>query len=334
MKELTDLIQEIRRRSGEPLALATVVATEGHAYRRPGARMLINAEGPLLGSVSGGCLEAEVCARARAVLVSGLPEVHEFDLRGDLDLIWGSGSGCEGLARILVEQIDPSAPWLSFIETCLQARQEGSLATVFEPGHADFGRHYCGNELPPNLPVDTLLERIVSPIQMWIFGAGAEASPLLAHAQILGWPVGIVDHRPLFARPERFPGAVAVRAGHPKQTIPELSLDARSACLLLTHNFQKDLEALELLLPSRAGYVGLMGHRERGQNLLRALAERGSRPAASQLARLYTPVGLDLGLTSPEAIALSILAEIQAHFAQGSGLPLRDRLGALHMEKA
>ena len=329
MKEMTDLLWEIRRRAGEPLAMATVVATEGHAYRRPGARMLMNAEGPLLGFVSGGCLESEVCARARAVLGSGLPELHDFDLRGDLDLIWGSGSGCEGLARILVEKVDPGALWVTSLETCLQARQEVHLATIFEQGHADFGRHFVGEDLIPTFPGDTLVERILPPIQVWIFGAGPEAHPLLAHAQILGWPVGIVDHRSAFARVERFLGATNVRVGHPRQIIPDLALDARSACLLLTHNFQKDLEALEQLLISQVGYIGLMGHRERGQNLLRALAERGTRPMASQLARLYTPVGLDLGRTSPEGIALAILAEIQAHFAQGSGLPLRDRLGAL-----
>ena len=164
-----------------------------------------------------------------------------------------------------------------------------------------------------------------------------------APAKALSWFVGVVDHRPAFAQPARFPEADAVRSGHPAQVLPTLPLDARSAVVLMTHHYAKDLEALRLLLPSQAGYLGLMGSRARGARLLGELAAEGLHPDA----RLHTPVGLDLGATEPEGIAglslkpagsmldmkcdkagsatviaLAILAEVQGFAADRSGLPL------------
>jgi xanthine/CO dehydrogenase XdhC/CoxF family maturation factor len=139
-------------------------------------------------------------------------------------------------------------------------------------------------------------------------------------AKELGWFVGLLDHRPAFARPERFPEADTVRAGHPIQTLPGLPLDERSAVVLMTHNYAKDLESLRLLLPSRAGYLGLMGSRARGRKLLAELIEEGAHADA----RFHTPVGLDLGADSPESITLAILAEIQASLTGRSARALRE----------
>jgi xanthine/CO dehydrogenase XdhC/CoxF family maturation factor len=136
----------------------------------------------------------------------------------------------------------------------------------------------------------------------------------------LGWRVGVLDHRPAFARPERFPEADAVRAGPPARLLADLHLDARSAVVLLTHHYAKDLEALRALLPSAAGYLGLMGSRARSAKLLAELATEGLRPDD----RLHTPVGLDLGAREPEGIALAVLAEIQATLSDASARPLRE----------
>ncbi len=315
MRELAAILAEIRRRPGEPLALATVVRVRGHAYRRPGARLLMNAEGPLLGGVSAGCLEGDVLARGREVLASGLPQVLVYDLRSDLDLVWGSGSGCEGEATLRVERVDPGAPWIRAAESALARRAPLVLRTPFETPEGEAG---------------ALVEELQPPVALWIFGAGEGARPLAALARVQGWRVGVCDHRPAFARPERFPEAEEVRAGHPRQLIPGLPLDARSACLLMTHHYAKDLEALRLLLPSSAGYLGLLGHRERGRRLLEELEEEGLRPSRAQRERLYAPVGLDLGGQDPEDMALSILAEIQAHFAGAGARPLREGRGAIH----
>jgi xanthine/CO dehydrogenase XdhC/CoxF family maturation factor len=310
---------------GPPLVLATVVRVEGHAFRQPGARMLLDAGGPVAGTVSGGCLEGEVASRAREVLADGRPQVHTYDLRGDLDLVWGTGAGCEGATTILVERLDLDAPWLAEVEATLARRERGRLATTFEGSRMGQRRWLAeGEEGEPG----TLVEVLQPPIALWVYGAGDEARPLVRLAQGLGWRVGMLDHRPAFARPSRFPEAEEVRSGHPRQVIPGLPEDPRTAWVLMSHVYAKDQEALRLLLPSAAGYVGLLGHRARGARMLAELRAEGLPLSSAQLARFHTPVGLDLGGTDPAALALSVASEIQAVLEGGSGLPLREGRGA------
>jgi xanthine/CO dehydrogenase XdhC/CoxF family maturation factor len=149
-------------------------------------------------------------------------------------------------------------------------------------------------------------------------------------AKALGWQVGVADHRPAFAHPGRFPSADAVLLGRPAETIPKMALDARSAVVLLSHIWERDMEALRLLLPSPAGYLGLLGHRKRGAKLLEALAADGFEPAAGQLRKLYSPVGLDLGGQEPGEIALAVVAEAMAVLSDRTGGHLRDRKAPLH----
>jgi xanthine/CO dehydrogenase XdhC/CoxF family maturation factor len=167
---------------------------------------------------------------------------------------------------------------------------------------------------------EACVETFMPPIALWILGAGDDSRPLARMAKELGWFVGLLDHRPAFARPERFPEADAVQSGHPAALLPGLPLDARSAVVLMTHHYAKDLKALRLLLPSAAGYLGLMGSRGRSAKLLAELAAEGLHADD----RLHAPVGLDLGATDPEGIALAILAEIQAALAGRRAAPLRE----------
>ncbi len=313
MKELQDILLLVREHPG-PLALATLVRVEGASYRRTGARLLLDANGPLRGSLSGGCLEGDVQARALEALAQGRPRLVQYDLRGELDLVWGSGSGCEGLLDILVEPLHGFPEWMAWIEQAWASRTGLVL-------HTDLNPDRLGERVllaRTGDPGPGFTETIHPPQALWILGAADDSRPLVHLAKTLGWFVGVLDHRPAFAQPERFPEADAVRAGHPAQVLPDLPLDARSALVLMTHHYAKDLEALRLLLPSQAGYLGLMGSRARGAKLLGELAAEGLHPDA----RLHTPVGLDLGATDPEGIALAILAEIQAFAAERSGLPL------------
>ncbi len=325
MKELQDILKAIREAGTRELGLATLVRVEGHSFRRPGARMLMDLEGPRLGALSGGCLEADVFARWRED--PGRPRLLTYDLRNDLDLIWGTGSGCGGLAEILVETLDPRAPWLAFLEESLAARRTGWLHTASE-GPALGARRWgpAGTAAPEG----GFLETVLPPIQLWILGASDDAQPLARMAKELGWTVGVADHRPAFANAARFPMADAVRAGLPRALVPALGLDARSAAVLITHNYAKDLEALRELLPSPAGYVGLMGHRLRGARLLAELEAENMDLTPAQIIRFHHPVGLDLGAEAPETVALAILAEIQAVLAGRRGMPLRERHGAIH----
>jgi xanthine/CO dehydrogenase XdhC/CoxF family maturation factor len=325
VKELQDILEAIRGAGDLELGLATLVRVEGHSFRRPGARLLMDPQGPRLGSLSGGCLEGDVFARWRER--PSVPRLLTYDLRSDLDLIWGLGSGCEGLAEILVEPVAPAAPWLAFLEECLARRRTGWLHTDLGP--AGTGARRWGSESDP-APEDGFLERIDAPLMLWILGASDDARPLVRIARELGWRIGVADHRPAFASAGRFPEAHEVRATQPAALVPALGLDARSAVVLLTHNYGKDLEALRELLPSQAGYVGLMGHRRRGDRLLAALEAEGLEVTAAQRRRLHHPVGLDLGGDGAEVVALAIAGEIQAAMAGRRGMPLRERRGSIH----
>lgn len=316
-KELQDILALVRGR-GTPVALATLVRVEGSSYRRPGSRLLTDGQAVLRGSLSGGCLEGEVMARAREVLGDGQSRVLRYDLRGDADLVWGSGSGCEGLLDILVERLDPAAPpeWLAWVEQAQIDRLPLSI-------HTDLTSDRLGMRSILSLPdaqASGFVETFHPVITLWILGASDDSRPLVRMAKELGWRVGLLDHRPAFARPERFPEADAVLSGHPAQRVPELALDARSAVVLMTHNYLKDLEALRALAVSGADYLGLMGSRARSAKIREALAAEG----LSCGERLHSPVGLDLGAEDPETIALAVLAEIQATFQGRSGGSLRD----------
>ncbi|WP_306591980.1 XdhC family protein [Geothrix sp. 21YS21S-4] len=314
-KELQDIFALVET-APAPLALATLLRVEGSSYRRPGTRLLTDGESVLRGSLSGGCLEGEILARAGNALADGLPRLLRYDLRGDADLVWGSGSGCEGVLDVLVERIDPVAPppWMGWAKEVLRDRRPLRLATALTDG---FARRRLAEDEDPE--PGEVLEVIPPPVLLWILGASDDSRPLVRQARGLGWTVGVLDHRPAFARPERFPEADRVLSGHPAQRIPDLSLDARSAVVLMTHNYQKDLEALRELAASAAGYVGLMGSRSRSAKLQAELAGEGIRLGA----RFHSPVGLDLGAEDPETLALAILAEIQASFRGRSGGPLR-----------
>ena len=315
-KELQDILALIRA-GGSPLVLATLLRVEGSSYRRPGSRLLTDGERILRGSLSGGCLEGEVMARAREALADGRPRLLRYDLRGDADLVWGSGSGCEGLLDILVERVDPATPpeWLTWLEQARATRTQLTIRIDMDPDH--LGRRSISPK--PDAPASGFAETFTPAIFLWILGASDDSRPLVRLARELGWAVGLLDHRPAFARPERFPEADRVLAGHPVQRIPELRLDARSAVVLMTHNYLKDLEALRLLAASEAPYLGLMGSRARGTKLVAELAAEGIHLGD----RLHSPVGLDLGAEDPETIALAVLAEIQAHFQGRTGGSLR-----------
>lgn len=317
MKELQDILRLVRQHPG-PLALATLVGVEGASYRRPGARLLLDREGPLRGSLSGGCLEGDIQARALEAMAADRPVRLQYDLRGEADLIWGSGSGCEGLLEILVEPLHGFPEWMGWVETAWASRTTLQIRTDLSPEGLGTRRIVEDAGLPVSGPGPACFEAFPPPVALWILGAGDDSRPLVRMAKELGWFVGLLDHRPAFARAARFLEADAVRTGHPSRALPELPLDPRSAVVLMTHHYGKDLEALRLLLPAPAGYLGLMGSRARGAKLLAELSAEGIHPDG----RLRTPVGLDLGAREPETIALAILAEIQASLHGRDATPL------------
>jgi len=373
MKELQSIVEataEAEERGMETL-LATVVQVEGSAYRRPGAHLLVTEEGPRAGSISGGCLERDLFERARVLARAGLPALVTYNTSDD-DIIFGTGAGCRGVVRILVERpgCDGRPDPVAFIKECLARRCRGILATVCQADGAVAAA--CGDRLLLHQGgdatddirdadlrsqiardaedaltlsrsatktyslasgrVDVFFDVIRPPASLVVCGAGRDAFPLVRLARELGWHVVVVDWRPALATRDRFPWAHEVVLAAPEALPKRVRLDGDAAALVMTHNYLQDRALLAQLLPSPVRYIGMLGPRDRTHELLLELQGEGMPWDDAQAARVYAPVGLDIGAEEPEAIALAILAEIQAVLADRPGGSLRHRAGPIHLE--
>lgn len=294
--------------------LATVVWVKGSAYRRAGARMLLCPNGRSAGVINGGCLDADLHARAAQVLESGGAQLACYDTTSAQDIVFGLGLGCRGVVKILLEP----ALDLGFLA------QNAAVEVVYEGEH--LGTRVLSGE--PNAQ-GSLVQQLEPPQSLLIFGAGADAAPLAEIGKTLGWSVQAFDLRaPSASRPN----FVEAKFADPER-LTGLGIPDGAACVVMTHNFLHDVELLKHLLSSRAQYIGVLGPRRRTEELLDCLGKAMlSAPFCAtpeQLERLFAPVGLDLGAETPEEIALSIIAEIQAHKRGKAGGSLRDR-GSIH----
>ncbi len=177
---------------------------------------------------------------------------------------------------------------------------------------------------------EIFFENIDPPLNLIIFGAGFDAIPLADFAKSLGWRVSVVDHRPAFASRERFVGADEIIAAHPENLAENLKIDKESVAVLMTHNFAKDREIMKHLLNFDLKYVGMLGPKRRTERLFEELKAEGIDVAESKLQNVYAPIGLDIGADTPEAIALSIIAEIKSVLRGRKGGFLRDRDGSIY----
>jgi xanthine/CO dehydrogenase XdhC/CoxF family maturation factor len=317
--------------------LATVVGTAGSTYRKAGARMLIMADGSYLGLLSGGCMEADLAAHAQEVIAAGVPRAIEYDMRGPDDVLFGLGAGCEGAMRILLEPAGRETPAAAALGAAGRAAQKGetsSLIVIHESNHLPLGTYHAVAELPPVLQAasrEALAEStsrnvvwdhhgarqrafaqfLAPPPQLLICGAGPDVSPVVAAARNLGWGVTLVDHRPAYALESRFPGA-DVRLVDPHALRETLDLMRFHAALVMSHHLNSDqLYLRELAAADTPGYIGLLGPRVRRERIAKELG-----PVEAALrSRIRGPVGLDIGALTPEAIALSIVAQIHAWLA-------------------
>jgi xanthine/CO dehydrogenase XdhC/CoxF family maturation factor len=317
--------------------LATVVSTAGSTYRKAGARMLIMADGSYLGLLSGGCMEADLAAHAREVIAAGVPRAIEYDMRGPDDVLFGLGAGCEGAMRILLEPAGrgtPAAAALGAAGGAARRGQTAGLIVVHESDQLPLGTYHAASGLPPVLQAaltETLAEstsrnvlwrhdgrrqrafaQFLAPApQLLICGAGPDVLPVVVAARNLGWGVTVVDHRPAYALASRFAGA-QVHTVDPSDLRAAVDMRRFHAALVMSHHLASDQSYLrELAAAGTPEYIGLLGPRVRRERIAREL---GSVEAAMQ-SRIRGPVGLDIGALTPEAIALSIVAQIHAWLA-------------------
>jgi xanthine dehydrogenase accessory factor len=362
MTDTPSIVAAYRHRSDQSGAIATVVKTQGSSYRRPGARMLIF-DREVIGSISGGCLEQDVIAHAQEVMRSGQPRLVTYDSTAKEDIVWGLGLGCNGVVQILIERLHPQHS-LTLIESGLERQKTSILATVFNTGgnvEVTIGSSLlvtAQNTIEGNISESSLKQSIVSdalmamnsqqptticyqdkeqfvevlfeilqpPVSLWLFGAGQDAVPLAHLAKTLGWSVTLVDCRSLAATAQRFPRVDRVILTRREQ-VTELSVPVGAIAVVMTHHYLDDLAILKMLLPSPAQYVGLLGSQLRANRLFN---ECNLSLTEEQQARFYAPIGLDIGAETPEAIAVSIVAEIQSVLARRSPGHLKHRQTGIH----
>lgn len=184
----------------------------------------------------------------------------------------------------------------------------------------------------PRGEVEVFIESVEPPTPLVIFGAGADAVPVARFAHETGLHVPIVDHRPAFATAERFSGADQIVVCRPEAVTREVTLDARTAAVVMTHSYEHDRELLWRLVASPARYIGMLGPKRRVGRMLAELQSEGSFEFDDDLARLHAPVGLDIGAETPAEIAVSIIAEVRACVAGRAGGSLKDRHAPIHDE--
>ncbi len=154
--------------------------------------------------------------------------------------------------------------------------------------------------------------------------------PLAEIAKNLGWRVVVFDHRTAFANRERFANADKIVISRPEDVAENIKIAENSVAVVMTHNYEHDKNLLRFLLKSNAKYVGSLGPKRRAENILQEFSAAGILFSADELEKFYAPVGLDIGAETPEAIALSIIAEINAVLSKRRGGFLRDRKGSIY----
>ena len=331
-------------REGGARVLVTLVGVEGSSYRRPGAHLLVGGDGAFAGTISGGCLEAEAVRKA-SWIVRGGATLERYSTMFDDTAEIPFGLGCGGVVDVLFEPADTPecAAYLEAMEAAL--RGEESFVVTYLPkdgqslaravfladgmlAFASLGLDVAKiaavrvtNLIAGAFPEreDVFVEKISAPQRLFVLGAGGDARPVVSMGALLGWNVVVADARPQLVRPERFPEAERVVA---MRSVRDLAMKGADAAVIMTHSYDQDRALLTGLLSDvdAPGYIGLLGAMHRSSLLVSEAATALGRSVAECCERIYAPVGLELGGDGPEAIALAVVAQVQA-WAQG-------RLGA------
>ncbi len=317
---------------GEDICVATVVGVSGSAYRKPGARMLITSGGSRSGTISGGCLESEVGKRAWWLTSHGAA-LESYNSFFDEDTQTMQGLGCGGTVTLLLERGPAADAAMLALACAVELRNPVVLVYSLHPSpgllHCESATHDVFFSTEYFRGVETafaerrsftveepgrnlFIEYLAPPPAVWIFGAGDDAMPLAELANSLDWHVTVADGRSHLARAERFPSARVLTLD---LTQLDLAIKPEDAAVVMTHSYEQDRRLLPALLSVAPRYLGVLGPRKRTAQLIREAAAKLGLAEADCMTRLHSPAGLNLGGASPAAIALSIVAEMQSHFA-------------------
>ncbi|MFD8686250.1 XdhC family protein [Streptomyces sp. NPDC059651] len=354
---------------GRDFAVATVVAVGGSAPRQPGAALAVDRDGTAIGSVSGGCVEGAVYELCQQALDDGTTVRERFGYSDEDAFAVGlTCGGVIDILVTPVRADDPARPVFAAALAAASRGEAAAVARITD-GPAELlgrpllvhpdGSHEGGLGGHPELdrtaaaetramldagrtgtltigadgsqcgqPLTLLVESSVPPPRMIVFGAIDFASALVRAGKFLGYHVTVCDARPVFATKARFPDADELVVDWPHRYLAATGVDARTVLCVLTHDAKFDIPLLEAALRLPVAYVGAMGsrrtHLERNDRL------RDAGVTEPELARLHSPIGLDLGARTPEETALSIAAEIVADRRGGSGVPLTGAHTPIH----
>jgi xanthine dehydrogenase accessory factor len=362
MKEIKTILKAYDKlnESGQKAALATVVRVEESSYRRTGARMLVLDNGIFIGGISGGCLEGDALRRAQKAIATGKPTLVTYDTTEDDKHQIGVGLGCNGVIDVLLTPLSYHADArndkdkngknsLDLLKNYTEKRSPSILFTVtranedsyFQLGETftlgqinSFGTHktpiekeveavlvHKKSKIIPFENFNVLIEFLPPVVHLVLFGGNYDVLPLARMGRELGWKVSVVTNinkaqKGLFEVSDQVLDKTA-----------DVPIDAYTAFVFMSHDYKTDLNLLKKYAPTKVSYIGMLGPRKRAEKVFNEMADEGLEIPHD---RIFAPVGLDIGATTPEAIALSILAEIQTHFGGRSAKSLKYREGSIH----
>ncbi|HEU4909014.1 MAG TPA: XdhC/CoxI family protein [Propionibacteriaceae bacterium] len=368
--------------AGATVGMSTVVQIHGSSPREPGASLVVGPLGEVVGSVSGGCVEAAVYELSKEAAATGIPALVRYGVSGGDP--YAPGLICGGALDVFASQVSTKTfPGLDTVMRDVHAGRPVAVATIVEhPDAAVVGRRLVVRRRQPDMPSPNLaaagsyashrgrigdsliadargllavgrsqclsygpmgerrgegmrvfVQSFAPPPRMLVFGAIDYAAAVAKIGSFLGYRVTVCDARPLFATPDRFPDAAEVVVDWPHRYLQQQAetgnLDSRTVICVLTHDPKFDVPVLSLALRLPVAYVGAMGSRQTHVDRLERLRAAGL--TESELSRLSSPVGLDLGGRTPEETAVSIAAEIIAARSGASGARLRDLDQPIHL---
>ena len=320
-----------------------------------------------VGSITAGCLEDELLRTAETIRAEGEPRLETYDLMEDDEDVWGLGVGCNGIITILLEPLtDRYRPAVSAVHSgrdvavCTVLKDDGALEfgdrTFYLPDDdaltapdgestggwpadqlvapaktvIDRGRGVTVDLAVGDRSLSVFIDGLAAPRELVVFGTGHDVGPVVELASLNDFRVTVVGFRGSIDPMERFPNADCGVSTAPVDIRETLDLGPRTYAVVMTHNFIDDRLTIDELLKSAVPYVGLMGPRERFEEMQEDFAAEGRQIRASERERLYTPIGLDLGSGTPYGIAHSIVAEVLAIANETTPTHLADRAGPIH----
>ncbi len=353
--------------------LATVVHVEGSAYRRAGARMLVDEFGNITGAISGGCLEGDALRKALHALHHQKNKLITYDTSDEDDAIIGAQLGCNGIIQVLFEPInyDDELNPCEILKDAIQKKKPLAIVVQFNLNKIKNQQgtnliisedsEIIGNQTEKEI-FDHILEQAKQaikydksqftefligeenqyffiqsyqpPVKLIIVGAGNDAQILAQQADLLGWEVIVTDGRPTHANKNRFTSSCQIIVSKPEESLKNIPLNNRSCIVLMSHNYNYDLAVLKLVITDKQiPYIGILGPKKKYQRMLDDMAQAGVELETDSLLKIYAPVGLEIGAETPAEIGLSILSEIQAVISNKNAKPLREKTTSIHKKE-